>query len=73
MGSLLTPPGHPAHVLALITAKFGDLKIAVEAPDPKIDVRPANHILNEKLTFSRIVQLNLLVILSTFRKLILQQ
>lgn len=40
MGSLLTPPGHPAHVLALITAKFGDLNIAVEAPDPQIDVRP---------------------------------
>jgi hypothetical protein len=39
MGSLQTPPGHPGHSLALITAKFGDLKIAVAAPDADLKVR----------------------------------
>ena len=39
MGSLQTPPGHPAHSLALITAKFGDLKIAVAPPDADLKVR----------------------------------
>jgi hypothetical protein len=39
MGSLLTPPGHPAHALALITARFGDLTIAVAPPDADLTVR----------------------------------
>jgi len=38
MGSLLTPPGHSAHALALITAKFGDLKVQVQPPDADLEV-----------------------------------
>ena len=38
MGSLQTPPGHSSQALALITAKFGDLKIAVAPPDADLKV-----------------------------------
>jgi hypothetical protein len=38
MGSLLTPPGHPAYALALITSKFGGLQIAVAPPDADVQV-----------------------------------
>lgn len=39
MGSrLVSPPGHPAQDVALITAKFADVKIAIDPPDSDLKV-----------------------------------